>query len=109
MRRLRGALLLLGIGLLLYAAARPVVQVKTADGLVCASAWRSAHRQGTHGGARSPAQLDADLTACEVPGDRALRHAAEAGVAGIGLVVLVALWPVRTRRPPLADPLGGTR
>lgn len=101
--------MLLGLGLLLYAVARPVIQVRAADGSVCPSAWRAAHRQGSHGGERSRAQLAADLTACEVPGRRALRHAVEAGATGLGLLVLVALWPVRTPRPPLADPLGGTR
>ena len=109
MRRLRGALVLLGVVLLLYGLVRPVVDVKNADGAICGSAWRSAHRQVIHGGDRTAAQVAADTRACEIPGDRALRHAVYAGAAGLALLVGVAVWPVRSRRPPLADPLGGTR
>jgi hypothetical protein len=100
---------LLGVVLLVYALARPVANVKSADGAICGSAWRSAHRQVIHGGDRTAAQVAADTRACEVPGDRALRHAAYAGAAGLVLLVGIAVWPVRTRRPPLADPLGGSR
>jgi hypothetical protein len=100
---------LLGVLLLGYAVARPVVQVTTAKGEVCGSAWRSAHRDLSRGGARTQREIEADLTACEIPGDRALRRAAYAGAAGLVLLLGIAVWPVRTRRPPLADPLGGSR
>ena len=101
--------MLLGVVLVVYALARPVVQVKTAKGETCPSAWRSAHRDSVHGGELSDRERAAARTACEVPGDRALRHAAYAGAAGLVLLVGIAVWPVRTRRPPLADPLGGSR
>jgi hypothetical protein len=103
-RRLRGVLVLLGVALLVYALARPVLQVKNAHGDVCGSAWRSAHRELPRTGARSPAEIEADLNACEGPGDRALRHALEAGAAGLVLLLGVAVWPVRRRNDPVVVP-----
>jgi hypothetical protein len=100
---------LLGVVLLLYAVARPVLQVKDARGQTCGSAWRSAHRQVVHGGMRTARDLEADTRACERAGDRTLRHALYAGSAGLVMLVGVAVWPVRTPRPPLADPLGRSR
>jgi hypothetical protein len=50
------------------------MDVKNADGAICGSAWRSAHRDVIHGGDRSAAQVDADERACEIAGDKALRQ-----------------------------------
>ena len=107
MRRVRGVLLLLALGLLAFALVRPAFDVTNAKGEICGSAWRSAHRQVIHGGDRTPAQVAADTRACEIPGDRALRQAAVAGGAGLALLIGLAFWSVPSRRTPLADPLGG--
>ena len=107
MRALRGTLVLGGLALLAFALLLAVGDVKDAKGQICGSAWRSAHRDVIHGGDRTPAQVAADERACEIPGDRALRKAAYAGATGLVLLLGVAVWPVRTRRPELMDPLGG--
>ena len=86
--------MLLGIVLFGYALVVPLLGTTTEGGR-CGSAWHAARHPATR--------------ACERAADRVLRHAGYAGAAGLALLVGVAVWPVREHRPPLADPLGGSR
>lgn len=58
--------------------------VENSDGAICGSAWRSANRTlSTEGGDRTDAERVAAADDCERAGERALRWALVAGVAGV--------------------------
>ena len=97
---LAGVLFALGVLLLGYAVLRPVVPVQNADGAFCGSAWRSSQRDLSRGGERTEQQIEDDLTACEIPGDAAMRRAAGAGLAGL---VVLALTAVVVQRMPTPE------
>ncbi len=62
-----------GLVALGYAVVQPFLDVTSADGRSCGTAWKSAHRD------LGPS---ADLTACEGPGKTALERAGIAAAAG---------------------------
>jgi hypothetical protein len=83
-----------------FAAFKTVAHVRTSDGAVCASAWRAAHREGLTGGERSQQQREADLSACELPAERALHQARTATGAAVLLGVLSTVIVMRERARP---------
>lgn len=100
MKALRAFLVLLGLAAIAGAIAYPFLDVKTADGRSCGSAWSQARAELTKNNKNLGGVQVTTVSACRNEKRTVLKRSAAAGGAGVLLLVVVAAWPERRWRAP---------